>query len=126
MVKRLCTSLVSNLRLCCFHQALDETIVNSELLSLRKREVRFKKWQENVYIPTRKAIATTIDREFERFKRKKQKSFLEYLDFHNTQVSCLTNKTGVVKYLCCKMRVFYVCVFVYARACMSFCVCLWL
>lgn len=83
-VKHICNTVLNNEK--TFAKALDETIENSDLLNLRRKEVRFKKWQENVYVPVSKAVSATIDREHREFRRKKQRAYRDYLTLSNRQL----------------------------------------
>jgi len=66
-----------------FVKALDEAVQDNDLLNLRKKEVRFKKWQENIYIPIRNSIFSTFENDMNHLIQQKKKAYIDYLNFTN-------------------------------------------
>jgi len=62
-----------------FAKNLDETIRTHELLNERKKEVRYRKWKENVFLPTERAVKNTLHKNFNNFRVAKQQAYRDYL-----------------------------------------------
>jgi len=62
-----------------FAKNLEDTIKTHELLNERKREVRYRKWKEQVRLPVERAVKNTMRENFNNFREAKQSAYKEYL-----------------------------------------------
>jgi len=71
-----------------FAKNLEETIRNHELLQERKKEVRYRKWKEQVHLPVERAVKGAMRENFSRFRVAKQEAYRDYLTETNLNQPC--------------------------------------
>jgi len=62
-----------------FAKNLEDTIRNHELLNERKKVVRYRKWNDQVFEPTERAVKNTMRENFGKFRVAKQRAYRDYL-----------------------------------------------
>ncbi|XP_039263941.2 protein FAM228B-like [Styela clava] len=66
-----------------FVHGIDEFLQENELLNLRRKELLYKEWHENVYEPTRRKIQNKIETEYPILDEKKREEYVKYLKYKN-------------------------------------------
>lgn len=68
-------------------QGVEEVVTQHDMLNTRRKELLYKQWQEDVYIPLRKSVEAEIERGFPPIDRERRKEHLNYLRYCNLKVS---------------------------------------